>query len=106
MSIGWSVNDKTINITALCVADAAAMLGAFNPNIFSIRIFGSADADTAQSVHIGMGLGSFIALSVGLGGTLVSGSWWPLVATLLALGVLCGAYEWALQNPHSSKGTA
>lgn len=102
-AIGWKIDDETMGVTALCVADAAGMLAAFNPSMFTIRTFGSGKvegANTAESIHIGMFLGSAISLVVGLGGTLVTRSWWPLFGTVLGLIVLCGAYEWALRNPH------
>lgn len=104
-TISWRIDEEAMGVTALCVADAAGMLAAFNPSMFTIRTFGAGKvegANTAESIHIGMVLGSAISLIVGLGGTLVSRSWWPLFGTFLSLIVLCGAYEWALRNPHGS----
>lgn len=104
-AITWAIDSEAMGVTALCVADAAGMLAAFNPSMFTIRTFGGGaveGANTAESIHIGMALGSAISLIVGFGGTLVTRSWWPLFGTIVGLIVLCGAYEWALRNPHGA----
>jgi hypothetical protein len=103
--ITWDLDSESMGVTALCVADAAGMLAAFCPSMFTIRTFGSGvveSANTAESIHIGMVLGSVISLIVGLGGTLVTRSWWPFIGTVIGLALLCGAYEWALRHPHGS----
>lgn len=102
--ISWAIDSEAMGVTALCVADAAGMLAAFNPSMFTIRTFGGGGSEgknTANSIHIGMVLGTVISLAVGLGGTLVTRSWWPLFGTILGLIVIDGAYEWALRNPHN-----
>jgi hypothetical protein len=104
-AITWQLDHESMGVTALCVADAAGMLAAFCPSMFTIRTFGGGaveGANTAESIHIGMVLGSAISLLVGLGGTLVTRSWWPLAGTVIGLIFLCGAYEWALRNPHNT----
>ncbi len=104
-NISWKIDAEAMGVVALCVADAASMLAAFNPSMFTIRTFGSKKniqeaENTAESIHIGMALGTFISLVVGGGGTLVTRSWWPLFGTIIGLVLLNGAYEWALRNPH------
>lgn len=103
-NITWDIDSESMGVTALCVADAAGMLAAFCPSMFTIRTFGGGvveGANTAESIHIGMVLGSAISILVALGGTLVTQSWWPLAGTIIGLIFLCGAYEWALRNPHN-----
>lgn len=102
--ISWTIDSDAMGVTALCVADAAGMLAAFCPSMFTIRTFGGGAVEglnTRESIHIGMMLGSFISLVVGFGGTLVTRSWWPFMGTVLSLIILNGAYEWALRNPHN-----
>ena len=103
--ITWKIDSESMGVVALCVADAASMLAAFNPSLFTIRTFGSSGAEaanTADSIHKGMVLGTAISLVVGWGGTLVTKSWWPLMGTIAGLCLLNGAYEWALRNPHGN----
>ncbi len=105
MNATWKIDSDSMGVTALCVADAAGMLAAFCPSMFTIRTFGGSAVEgqnTAQSIHIGMALGTFISLVVGYGGTLVTGSWWPFFGTVLSLIILNGAYEWALRHPHNA----
>lgn len=81
------------------------MLSAFNPSFFTMRAFvSSGDSEKARrsagDIRVGSAIGSSLALIVGAGGSLVTGSWWPLVITVLVLGVSIAAYEYALRNPH------
>lgn len=100
MSLSWALNDKAMGVTALCVADAAGMIAAFNPPMFTVRTLnGGVAGDSEKSIRLGLILGSAVSLVVGAGGTIATGSWWPLVGTILGLIVICASQEWALRNP-------
>ncbi len=109
--MGWDfrIDSEVAGIAALVAADAAAFLSGVNPSLFTIRTFrslGSGEAaDTAKDIRMGMLIGSALALMAGLGGSAVTRSWWPLLATVATLIVLCGAYELALQFPHNRRGS-
>jgi hypothetical protein len=94
-------------VTASCVGSAAGLLSTLNPDIFTIRSFGVGKVpgvDAKESIHIGVCLGAVLSLGVGVGGTLVSRSWWPLFGTVLALIALGSAYQWALKHPYQQSG--
>ena len=105
--MAWSfrLDSEVAGIAALVAADAAAFLSGVNPSLFTIRTFrslGSGEAaETSRDIRMGMAIGTALALVAGLGGSAVTRSWWPLLATIATLVVLCGAYELALQHPHN-----
>lgn len=104
--IDWKMDAEIIGIAALVAADAAAFLSAFCPSFFTMRMFRSEDDPvkakaTAEDIRIGSAIGSVLAVVVGIGGTLVAKSWWPLFAAIFALGLIITSYEYALRNPHN-----
>lgn len=104
----WKMDPETMGLAMLAAGDAAAMLSGVNPSLFTIRTFRDSKihaARTARDIRYGMALGSSLALVVGWGATLVSGSYWPLFVTMLTLIVLDGAYEWAIRTPHGLHST-
>jgi len=103
----WRIDAETMGVTALCVGDAFAAWSACNPSIFTVRTFrtaGGPEADnTKRDIHTGSLIGSGLAIVVGMGGALVTASWWPLAGTVIMLGVLWATYAWALDNPHDNR---
>lgn len=105
-AISWQVDEPTMGVVALTVGSVASMLAAFNPSVYTIQTSGGNAVEarnTRRSIHIGCALGAAISLALGYGATLVTRSWWPLFTTVLALIVVCGAYEWALRHPYSTR---
>jgi hypothetical protein len=107
----WKMDSEIAGISALVAADAAAYMSAFCPSLFTIRAFRSTrnltDHDeTAGDIYRGMALGAALTLVTGFGGAAVTGSYWPLAISIVVLGVLIGAYVWALENPRGSAGIA
>jgi hypothetical protein len=105
----WKLDSETAGISALVAADAASFMSAFNPSLFTIRAFRSsadptAAAATATDLYRGMALGALLTLVVGFGGSAITGSWWPFLAAIVTLAVLCGAYGWAINNPRGHSG--
>ncbi len=104
MGWSWEIDTETAGLSALLAADAAAFLSGVNPSLFTIRTFrskGTAEAEaTKGDILAGIAIGSTLALVAGVGGSAVTESWWPLVATVISLLVLDSAYLWALASPH------
>src|ERR1051326_8271955 len=102
--LSFKSDPEIIGLTALVMADAAAFLSGVNPSLFTMRAFtdaGGANADnTKKDIRIGSAIGSGLALIAGVGASLVSGSWWPIIGTVITLVVIIGSYEWAVNNPH------
>ena len=69
------------------------------PSLMTIRRFSADDRDTSTLRLAMVGASGFAAL-VGIGASLISGSPWPILGTLLAMGFLVFGYEWAIRNPH------
>jgi hypothetical protein len=104
LTLTFQADAEIIGLTALVMADAAAFLSGVNPSLFTMRAFtdaGGAKADnTKLDIRIGSVIGSSLALIAGTGASLVSGSWWPILGTIVTLVVIIGSYEWAINNPH------
>jgi hypothetical protein len=100
----FKADAEIIGLTALVMADAAAFLSGVNPSLFTMRAFtdaGGAKADnTKNDIRLGSAIGSGLALIAGVGASLVSKSWWPIIGTVVTLVVIIGSYEWAINNPH------
>ena len=104
MAITWKHSSEIAGVAALAAGDAAGMVAAANPSFFTMRAFRSVGAHaerTAKDIHIGMVVGSALALAVGFGTTAMTESWWPLAATVGTLIVLDVMAEWALNHPHN-----
>lgn len=103
----WRLDAEVIGIAALVAGDAAAMLAACNPSLFTVRTFRSqhgVDAEnTKTDIRIGMAMGSALALLIAAGATAVTRSWWPLLIGVISTAAFDGAYEWALANPHNRR---
>lgn len=101
----WRIDAETAGVTALCIGDAFAAWSACNPSIFTVRTFrtaGGVEAENTKSdIRRGSLIGSGLAVIVGAGGSLITGSWYPLAGTVAMLGILWLTYEWALANPHA-----
>jgi hypothetical protein len=104
MALTWKFDGEIIGLTALVMADAAAFQSGMNPSFFTMRAFTSSGGEKAENtktdIHIGETIGTVLALTAGIGASLVSSSWWPFAGTILTLVVIIAAYEYALSHPH------
>jgi len=101
----FKTNPEVVGLAALCAADAAAFLSGMNPSFFTMRAFTSAGGEKAENtkkdIRVGSAVGAGLALLAGIGASLISESWWPILATAATLVVIIGAYEYAVSHPHS-----
>lgn len=106
--ISWKLDAEILGITALVVGDAAAFWSANNPSVFTVRAFrrkGGKEAEqTMRDIRIGGAAGTALALFVGLGGSLVTKSWWPVTGAAAIIAFQWLLWEWAMRNPHGSGG--
>jgi hypothetical protein len=104
MTLSWKFDAEIAGLTALVMADAAAFQSGMNPSFFTMRAFtdqgGEKAENTKKDVRIGSTIGSALALTAGIGASLVSSSWWPFLGTIITLTVIIFAYEWAINHPH------
>jgi len=107
--INWKLDAEVIGITALVIGDAAAFWSANNPSVFTVRAFrrkGGKEAEkTKRDIRMGGAAGSGLALLVGIGGTAVTKSWWPIAGTLAILAFQWSIWEWAMANPHGDESS-
>lgn len=102
----WKLDPETLGIAFLIMGDAAAFWSANNPSIFTVRAFGSKGgkeaANSARDIRIGGLAGSGLAVVVGVGGSLVTKSYWPITACIAVLAFQWAIWEWALANPRDN----
>lgn len=107
---GWKLTAEAFGVTALVMGDAAAFWSANNPSVMTVRAFrrkDGAEADaTARDIRFGGIIASGWIILVGLGGSMVTKSWWPLVGALGAGSVQWIVWEWAMANPRGVGGIA
>lgn len=106
--LSWKLDAEIIGITALVVGDAAAFWSANNPSVFTVRAFrrkGGPEAEqTKRDIRLGGMAGTSLAMFVGLGGTLVTKSWWPITGAAAIIAFQWILWEWAMKNPHGAGG--
>ena len=89
----------TAGLFLLAVGEVPNYLSGVLPSWMTIRRFSADNRDTA-TLRAGELFGAGFALLVGAGASLIAGSWWPLIGTLVAAAVLMVGYEWAIRHPH------
>lgn len=83
----------------LSIGEAPNFYSGILPSWMTIRRFSADERDT-RTLQLGMVTASVFAGAVGLGASLIAGSIWPLVGTLVAMAILVYGYTWAINNPH------
>lgn len=106
----WKLTAEAFGVTALVMGDAAAFWSANNPSVMTVRAFRRRDGEEADATARDIRLGGLIAsgwiILVGLGGSMVTKSWWPLLGAAGAGAVQWYVWEWAIRNPRGSSGIA
>ncbi len=92
-----TLNAQTLGVTALIAGNAASFLAITTPSTFDIRRT-PATTDRNRDVWQGVAIGAGLSLATAIGGTLVTGSPWPVIATVAVLAVFGGAYARALSQ--------
>lgn len=109
---GWQLgrpDAETMGIIALTMGDAAAFFSAYNPSIMTTGAFrrkGGTEADNSKrDLYRGAFVGSTLAMIVAAGGSMVTGSWWPVVGTAGVVLVQWGVLVYTVQNPWGKTGS-
>jgi hypothetical protein len=103
-AIGWRMNATILTLSVLAAGDASNFMASACPSYMTTRTFTSKDPEKARNTRtdlkIGMAIGGGQALVIGGAVTIIARSWWPLLFTGGAVGVLVAMYYHALNNPH------
>ena len=104
MAVDWHMDPTVLGIALLTIADSSSFVSANNPSFFTVRHFSSAEGNkpetTREDIHIGLVKAGVETVLVGVGGALITGSWWPLVLPAAYWAFQVGFFRWALDNPH------
>ena len=108
MNLTWKMSPEIFGVMALCMGDAAAFWSANNPSVMTVRTFrrkgGKEAYHTARDIRLGGSIATAWMLLVGIGGSAVTRSWWPIAGTAAAAVVQWAVWEWAIANPHGITG--
>lgn len=94
------LSPAVVGVTTLAIAQAVGNVAAFNPSILDVQTYDNTHSggDVKKSVRTGLIFGGAISLAVGTGASLATGSWWPLIGSIVGLIIIGAAYEWALRH--------
>lgn len=105
--LSWQITAGTLGIALLTIADASSFWSANNPSGFTVRSFATEGGDKHRRAveDIQMGATKAVAESaiIGIGGSILTGSFLPWVAQASYLVVDWAWYEWCLRNPHTGR---
>lgn len=109
---GWTLaapDAETMGIVALTMGDAAAFFSAYNPSLMTTGAFrrkGGQEADMSKrDLYRGAAVGTALAVLVAAGGSMVTGSWWPLIGTAGVCGVQWGILRYTIDHPWGDTGS-
>lgn len=86
-NINWRVdNNQAAALTILAMANAAAFWNANCPSIYEVPGMAS-DADAKANIKLGVAKSLVEAGMLGVGATLITESWWPLVGVIGYIGI-------------------
>lgn len=90
---------ESIALTILTIAEIPNFWSGFLPSLFTIGHFGETESDEATYwIRRGEVNALFLSVTLGVGASLVSKSWLPLLGTLGMCAYLTIQYEHALKN--------
>ncbi len=92
------MNPQQLGLVILAASEVPNFMAGLLPSLFTIQTF-SDDPAKVKALRRGELVGGTLALSVGLGASLVAESWAPFWVCAGTLGVLLYEYERAIRNP-------
>ena len=99
---GLTGNGEKIALTLLAASETAHVFSQFEPSIFTIRHLANKEQDGYTDIRIGyipaLGMGLGIAGAI----SLLTKSYWPLIASIIVGGITIGVYEWAINSPNGN----
>lgn len=91
-----------VGVVLLVMAEAPQAYSAFLPSIMTIRTF-VGDEGAVADIREGELFGSAFVLLIGAAGSALSKSSWPLIVSILTIGVMVGIYEYALKGRRGNR---
>lgn len=88
-------------MTLLAMSEVPNFMAGLLPSLMTIKRF-AADERDAQALRRGEAIGGAMAVMVGVGASLASGSWFPFIGTMFTLAIFVSQYEAAIRNPHDN----
>lgn len=92
------MNPQQLGLVILAASEVPNFLAGMLPSLFTIQTFND-DPQKVKALRRGEVIGGVMALTVGLGASLVAKSWAPFVACAVILAAMVLAYEHAIRTP-------
>lgn len=92
-----ALSPAEVGVVLLVAAEAPQAYSAFLPSIMTIRTF-VGDEGAVSDIREGELLGSVFVAGIGVVGSMLSDSPWPLVVAFVTIIVMVGIYEYALNG--------
>lgn len=92
-----AMNPAEVGVVLLVAAEAPQAYSAFLPSIMTIRTF-VGDEGAVADIREGELLGSVFVAGIGVVGSMLTGSPWPVVVAILTIVVMVAIYEHALNG--------
>jgi hypothetical protein len=106
----WAMNATVLGLALLVIADASSFWSANNPSFMTERTFtttgGKKAADTTMDIQIGGVKAIIESALVGIGASLVVGSFWPWAAQGIYMVSNWPYHQWGLTHPHGDTDIA
>ncbi|MEV8530077.1 hypothetical protein AB0451_39395 [Streptomyces sp. NPDC052000] len=108
MAVGDPMNAEGLGLSFLIAFEVPNLFSGLLPSLFTISTFTNSDADKAEHAKKWIRKGELqagvVSLGLGLGGTIVTKTPWPILLTLLMIGWLVWQYETALRRGTEGDG--
>lgn len=108
--LSWTMNATVLGLALLVIADASSFWSANNPSLMTERTFttkgGKKASDTTTDIQIGGVKAIVESIIVGIGASLVVGSFWPWAAQGVYMATNWPYHHWALTHPHGDTDIA
>lgn len=99
--MGWQLSGEGVGLFILAAAESFNVYSAFCSSPWTIRNVG-ADGDKAQTAILYAGMAGAANVGLGIGASLLAGSWWPLVGTVSVTIIMSAIYWDALQKAQAT----
>jgi hypothetical protein len=98
VAIGWALNPQIAGACLLAASEVPNFLAGAMPSFMTIRKF-AADPESVAALRYAEVFAAAPVAAVGLGASLVFGSWWPAVITVVTAVYYYAGYEKHIRNP-------
>lgn len=97
---------ETWGLTLLAMSEVPNFMAGLAPSLYTYRQMvgkgGKHQAEAKETHRRAEIIGSAFSLAVGIGASMVTESWLPIIGCSVTLAVYLSQYRWALDNPHEA----